>query len=202
MSSMKRHRRRRYAQGRHAIAEDQRSGAKIRYRDLVEDGHIPGLLVAPDWYEPRHPQEIPVPADDATILWRPSPELSIPTGEFQTLPEWEAWVVGDCPATPQELRYFESTTLAVSPVLGDRQIAVEEAVNYAIYTCLFVELDGGGWFRSRIENDNPASPQFTVPSILPWGTDTASVGIQVFIGAEGSGAAQLDGSWTSDPGGV
>ena len=47
------------------------------YRDLVEDGHIPGLLVHPDWWEPKHPQEIPVEVDDPVALYRPSPEISI-----------------------------------------------------------------------------------------------------------------------------
>lgn len=195
-----RHRRRRYAQGKNAIAECMRSGQKMRYRDLVEDGQIPGLLVHPDWYEPRHPQEIPVPADDAVALWRPSPELSIPTGEYQTIEEWEQQVIAGCPASPLDLRYSENTTVAVPPTTGELSIAVETAVNYANFDCLYVELDGGGWFISLIANDNPVSPQFTVPSVLPWGVGTASVGNQVYLGVAGSGAALLDGSWTSDPG--
>jgi hypothetical protein len=48
----------------------------MAYGDLVEDGHIPGLLVHPDWYEPRHPQELPVDASDSVALWHPAPELS------------------------------------------------------------------------------------------------------------------------------
>jgi hypothetical protein len=48
----------------------------MAYGDLVEDGHIPGLLVHPDWYEPRHPQETPVDASDSEALWHPAPELS------------------------------------------------------------------------------------------------------------------------------
>jgi hypothetical protein len=52
----------------------------MRYRDLVEDGHVPGLLVHPDWWEPKHPQEIPVEIDDPIALHRPAPEISIPTG--------------------------------------------------------------------------------------------------------------------------
>jgi len=39
-----------YARGRNAVAECQRSGQKMLYRDLVEDGHVPGLLVHPNWW--------------------------------------------------------------------------------------------------------------------------------------------------------
>ena len=69
-----------YAKGRNAVAECQRSGQKMRYRDLVEDGHIEGLLVHPDWWEPKHPQEIPVSVTDPVALYRPAPEISIPSG--------------------------------------------------------------------------------------------------------------------------
>ena len=71
---------RKYARGRNAVAECQRSGQKMRYRDLVEDGHVPGLLVHPDWWEPKHPQEIPVEIDDPIALYRPAPEISIEPG--------------------------------------------------------------------------------------------------------------------------
>ena len=71
---------REYAKGTHAIAECQRSGQKMRYRDLVEDGHVSGLLVHPDWWEPKHPQEIPVEVTDPIALFRPAPEISIPAG--------------------------------------------------------------------------------------------------------------------------
>lgn len=71
---------RKYARGRNAVAECQRSGQKMKYRDLVEDGHVPGLLVHPDWWEPKHPQEIPVTVDDPIALHRPAPEISIEPG--------------------------------------------------------------------------------------------------------------------------
>lgn len=70
----------RYARGTNALAECQRSGKRVPYRDLVEDGHIPGLLVAPDWWEPRHPQEDPPSVKDPVALFRPSPEHR-PPGE-------------------------------------------------------------------------------------------------------------------------
>lgn len=71
----------RYARGTKALAECQRSGKRVPYRDLVEDGHVPGLLVAPDWWEPRHPQEDPPSVKDPVALFRPTPEISIPPGE-------------------------------------------------------------------------------------------------------------------------
>jgi hypothetical protein len=72
-----------YARGTHAIAECQRSGQKMMYRDLVEDGHIEGLLVHPDWWEPKHPQEVPITVTDPIALYRPAPEISIPDGNEQ-----------------------------------------------------------------------------------------------------------------------
>lgn len=35
----------------------QRSGKRVPRRLMVEDGDIPGMMVAPDWYEPEHPQK-------------------------------------------------------------------------------------------------------------------------------------------------
>ena len=192
-----RHRRRRYAQGRNAVAECMRSGQKMRYRDLVEDGQIPGLLVHPDWYEPRHPQEIPVDASDAIVLWSPSPEISVNTGEFDTLPEWEAWVITNCPAEPQNLRFFENTTLAEDAEIGSLTFPLEDAVVFAIGLCLYVELDGGGWFISQTSMGSGTTPSFTVGSILPFPTgQAASAGNQVFIGSGNNNVPLLNGAWT------
>lgn len=68
----------RYAKGKRAFGECQRSGKRVPYHQLVEDGHIDGLLVAPDWWEPRHPQEIPVRLDDPVGLVRVAPESKPP----------------------------------------------------------------------------------------------------------------------------
>lgn len=174
--SRHRHRRSYYAKGRNAIAECQRSGQKMRYRDLVEDGHIPNLLVHPDWYEPRHPQELPVDTSDAVALWKPAPEISVPDPQAA------------CPISPEDLRYFQNTTLEEDLVSGEFRILTVDAVSYDDDTCIFIELDGGGWLIARAfgwqEN------QYFVDSKTPL-VGTASAGNQVYIGVEGSGAPRL-----------
>lgn len=61
--------------GRNTIAYDQRTGKKIFYRDLVEDGEIPGLRTHRREADSEHPQKYlrPVGADQIA-LYRPSPE--------------------------------------------------------------------------------------------------------------------------------
>lgn len=66
--------RRRYARGRHAWGECARSGDKVLRRNMVYDGHQPGLLVRRDWYEPVHPQEKLPPVSDPVGLRRPAPD--------------------------------------------------------------------------------------------------------------------------------
>ena len=166
----------------------------MRYQDLVEDGYVPGLLVHPDWYEPRHPQELPVDTSDAVALFRPAPELSVNTGEFDTIEEWEAWVPTQCPSSPLSLQYFVSTTLASAASADDRQYHLTDAINYEIYDCLFIELDGGGWFVTRVEMDNPQCPAFTVRGITPF-IGAAAIGNDVFLGSDGSSIPLLNGSW-------
>lgn len=145
---------RKYAKGRHAVAECQRSGQKMRYRDLVEDGHIPGLLVHPDWWEPKHPQETPVTVDDPVALYRPAPEISIETGygnPEQPLP------VPTNPTTPAD----GTTATALSG--GETHMVSTDALVYTIGDWLFIELDGGGaWHISRITSTTD-TPQFVVP---------------------------------------
>lgn len=64
----------RYAKGRRAYAFSQRTGKRVAYRRLVRDGQT-GLLVAPEEWEPKHPQEIPLrDLDDAINLRRPMPD--------------------------------------------------------------------------------------------------------------------------------
>lgn len=164
---------RRYAKGRHAVAECQRSGQKMRYRDLVEDGHIEGLLVHPDWWEPKHPQEIPVRVDDPVALYRPSPEISIETDYGN--PEAPTPVPTD-PVTSDP-----NTTVAVTMNAGDTQVVLDEPLTYIIGEYVFIALDGGGWFVSLITS-TADSPQFTVPFTTPF-DDAATVGNQIYIGS-------------------
>lgn len=187
--------RRRFARGKHALAECQRSGQKMRYRDLVEDGQTPGLRVHPDWYEPRHPQEFPVITHDPQALYRPSPEISVPAGEFDTIDNFETWLLSDCPLVPEDLRFFESTTLAGDATPGDLTFALEDAVRWDTFECLYVELDGGGWFRSKVRlRTPPCTPAYSIGSVIPF-EGAASAGNQVFIGSGGSDQPRLDGEW-------
>lgn len=71
-----------YARGNKAWGECARSGKRVLLREMVEDGYIPGLMVARDWYEPAHPQDIPITdIADPVALLHPAPEQSTPSGE-------------------------------------------------------------------------------------------------------------------------
>lgn len=76
----------RYARGSRAWGECQRSGRKMLLRDMVEDGQVQGLLVDPEYYEPKHPQEAVPLVDDPIALYKPAPELSEPPGEGVAAP--------------------------------------------------------------------------------------------------------------------
>lgn len=43
-------------------------------RDMVSDGYYPDLVVDPEWYEGKHPQESLPEIEDPVSLWRPAPE--------------------------------------------------------------------------------------------------------------------------------
>ena len=170
---------RRYAKGRHAVAECQRSGQKMRYRDLVEDGHVPGLLVHPDWWEPRHPQEIPVDVTDAVALYRPAPEISIPDGYGD--PENP-----DGGTTPTAPNGGATVTGTLSQALsgGETQIVVNTALTYPIGEWLLIELDGGGtYFVSRTRSE-AESPAFTIPFTTPF-AGAAAIGNNFYVGLDG-----------------
>jgi hypothetical protein len=164
-----------YARGTYAKAECQRSGQKMRYMDLVEDGHIEGLLVHPDWWEPKHPQEIPVEVTDPVALLRPSPEISVESDYGLT----DGGGLEACPTEPNIL-HPPTGTLSETVVVGGRQIVVDEAGKYIFGDCLFVELDGGGWFTSKIRTEANA-PAFTVPFNAEF-TAAASAGNDYYIG--------------------
>lgn len=164
-----------YAKGKNAVAECQRSGQKMKYRDLVEDGHIPGLLVHPDWWEPKHPQEIPVDVTDAVALFRPAPELSIEAD--YGLPDGLA--LNSCPPEPNILH--PATGTIAEPLVGtERHIVVDSAIKYTFGDCMYVALDGGGWFVSKIRTEANA-PSFTVPFNVEF-AGAASIGNEYYIG--------------------
>lgn len=70
---------------RAGYGECQRSGRRVRLRDLTKDGQNRGLLVARDERDPRHPQDIPykVLPEKRDV---PAPELSKPPGEGEEAP--------------------------------------------------------------------------------------------------------------------
>lgn len=143
-----------YAKGTHAVAECQRSGQKMKYKDLVEDGHIPGLLVHPDWWEPKHPQEIPVTVVDPIALHRPAPEISIESDYG------DAEAPSPAPVAPVSA---PRGTLATALSGNESHMVPDEAVVYTIGDWLFIELDGGGaWHISRISSESN-SPTFRIP---------------------------------------
>lgn len=162
----------RYARGRHAVAECQRSGQKMRYRDLVEDGHIPGLLVHPDWWEPKHPQETPPDMTDPIALRRPAPEISIPAGHGDA----ENLDGGTTPVSPVG---SPVTTLATTVSGSETQFVTDTAVTYYIGQWVAVALDGGGEFYSRIVSEVDL-PTFVIPFTSPF-TGTATAGNNIWI---------------------
>lgn len=166
---------REYARGRNAKAECMRSGQKMMYRDLVEDGHIHGLLVHPDWWEPKHPQEIPINVVDPVALYRPSPEISIPEGYGLT----DGAGLASCPPEPN-ITHPATGTIAIALVGEERQIIVDIAVKFNFGDCIYVALDGGGWFVSmaRTEGD---SASFTIP-FNAFFEGAAAMGNEYYIG--------------------
>jgi len=164
---------RQYARGRNAVAECQRSGQKMMYRDLVQDGHIPGLLVHPDWWEPKHPQEIPVDVTDPIALYRPAPEISIEADYANPEQPTPAPVA---PATAA------AGTLETTMIGNETHMVPVDALVYTIGDWLFIELDGGGaWHISRLATD-VTSPTFRVEFTTPF-VGTATAGNNFYIEA-------------------
>lgn len=63
--------------GRKPIGYDMRSGRKVRYADLVEDGENPSIRVHRRERDAQHPQKFPrTPGADRIALHRPAPEAA------------------------------------------------------------------------------------------------------------------------------
>jgi hypothetical protein len=143
----------------------------MRYRDLVEDGHVPGLLVHPDWWEPKHPQEIPVTVDDPVALYRPAPEISIPNDYGN--PEAPTPIPSG-PSGPA------TTSLAIDPVAGATQFVTDTAVTYKIGQFVAISFIGGGHFVSRITTTTD-SPTFVIPFTTAFaGTPVSGGNVWIF----------------------
>jgi len=61
-----------YALGRKAIGICERSGKKMLRRFMVYDGQYPDLLVAPDEWDPKHPQEYLPDVTDPVVIYDPT----------------------------------------------------------------------------------------------------------------------------------
>jgi len=168
--------RKEYAKGRHALAECQRSGQKMLYRDLVEDGHISGLLVHPDWWEPKHPQETPVTVVDPVALWRPAPEISKPPGEGDD-PR-----AGCCALDPS---IPANTTLAGDLVGGETLIGLEDALRFddssGPSSFVYIQRDDTTWYCSPITVPIKCTPTYSISISYPF-EGTASAGNKVVAG--------------------
>lgn len=70
---------------KYGYGECARSGDIVPIKDLVPDGHLRGVLVSKDWWEPRHPAEDP-PVIVGEKHDVPAPELSKPPGEGVAAP--------------------------------------------------------------------------------------------------------------------
>lgn len=172
---------RQYAKGTHAVAECQRSGQKMRYLDLVEDGHIEGLLVHPDWWEPKHPQEIPVEVTDPIALYRPAPEISIEEGygDPENL---------DGGTTPTTTFNPAAGTINTTLTGGETSVAFTNAVPLEPWNeWLFIAIDGGGFFATRIPDgyasEHGNTPVFFLPFTSPFpSTAVATAGNNFHLG--------------------
>ena len=61
--------------GRGQVGICQRSGKKVKRKDLVEDGQVKGLLVDKNWWGPYHPQLLPPPMRaDGIPHFKPAPD--------------------------------------------------------------------------------------------------------------------------------
>lgn len=61
-----------YAVGRRAVAICERCSAKRLRKELVYDGQQNGLLVCPECWDPKHPQEYLPALGDPTVIYDPT----------------------------------------------------------------------------------------------------------------------------------
>ena len=71
-----------FAKGKNAVARCQRSGDKIPYKDLVEDGYVAGLMVSKEWRDTAHPAERPVRTKEGIALRKPSVDVDAEEGDI------------------------------------------------------------------------------------------------------------------------
>ena len=94
-----------YARGTNAWGYCERSGIKMLRRLMVYDGQYPDLLVHPDWWEPKHPQEYLPDVTDPTTIYEASPDqdkVAANTLEIR-LPLLD-WIINERVVSPLGLR--------------------------------------------------------------------------------------------------
>ena len=70
-----------YARGKYAYGICDISGFRYKLKDMKKTWN--GLLVGPDMYEPKHPQnDAPLTTVDAEALFQPRPEVSLPQAQL------------------------------------------------------------------------------------------------------------------------
>lgn len=171
-----------YARGRRAWGICQRSGKRVLLNELVRDGHSPELLVAPEWWEPRHPQEFPPPMDEAIALYRPSPEesLSVPD-DF----------VAD-PLEPLADRFQCSSELYIEVSEGETRFVLTDPLNWVAGDTIYVYLPGGEWWAGQAATSGENSLVLTTLQAI---SEEAVQGACLFVTEFGSGVPIMTLAW-------
>jgi len=119
-----------YAKGKRAWGQDARTGERTLLKNLVRDGNT-GLPVLPKNYEPKHPQEFPVPIYDPVALRRPAPDqdrvgeaLEWPTIPLDSLFQPNPPLIAIASLTP-------GTPVIANPVLVGTARITEDGMNRA-----------------------------------------------------------------------
>lgn len=202
---------RRYARGPRAWGHCERSGKKLLLRDMVEDGHQKGLQVAPDWYEPRHPQEYIPRVEEAVALRFPSPARNrVPyTVRFPMLDEQLQKIVipqvktdiglyrarSDQPVTGEEVTTEQNDAVANSTSVPDGQELVATADDIATFR---VTLNDPGILDQ--ESTTELGAEATSGTVGEDGneatSETGTVNVVVVEAGFGSGAFG-EGTWSN-----
>lgn len=159
---------RRYAKGKKAWGICQRSGKRVPYDDLVEDGYIKGLLVARDWYEPPHPQDTPVSVSDPVGLYRPSPEEDF------------VYTQAECACDPDP-GFTEDAHLLGGLIDGSTSVAIDTPLLVYSNRKVLIQRDDMTWFCGEAVVPIRCTPTQSIPLTQPF-TGTASAGAKVFVG--------------------
>jgi len=76
-----------YARGHHALAICERCSKKRLRRHLVYDGQYQDLLVCPECWDPKHPQEYLPPVTDPVVIYDPTGDPDKEVAKDDTTPD-------------------------------------------------------------------------------------------------------------------